>query len=107
MENKGLFGGLFDLSFTEFVTIRIIKVIFVLAIIGSGIAALALLIGGIARGGGQAFISIILAPIVFFLYVLVARIWLEVIVVLFRIAENTGRLVEQGEGKGLASTKEG
>jgi len=99
MGNKEFFGSLFDLSFKEFVTIRIIKVLFVLAIIASGIGALALLIGGIAGGGAGAFISIILAPIVFFLYVLLARIWLEVIIVLFRIAENTGKLVEQTKDK--------
>jgi len=99
MGNKGFFGSLFDLSFKEFVTIRIIKVLFVLAIIASGIGALALFIGGIAGGGARAFISIILAPIVFFLYVLLARIWLEVIIVLFRIAENTGKLVEQTKDK--------
>ncbi len=65
MGNKGFFGSLFDLSFTEFVTTRIIKFLFVLAIIGSGIGALILLIGGITGGGAQAFVSIILAPIVF------------------------------------------
>jgi hypothetical protein len=103
MEQKGLFGGLFDLSFTEFVTTRVIKVLYVLAIVISAIGALGLLIGGIAKGGGMAFLSIILAPIAFFLYILMARIWLEVIIVLFRIAENTGRLVEQGEKKAGAA----
>ena len=97
MEQKGLLGSLFDLSFTEFVTTRVIKVLFVLAIAISAIGAFTMLIGGIAKGGGAAFLFIILAPIAFFLYVLMARIWLEVIIVLFRIAENTGRLVEQGK----------
>ncbi len=99
MGDKGIFGSLFDISFTDFVTIRIIKVLFVLAIIGSGIGALVLLIGGITSGVAQAFVYIILAPIIFFLYVLLARIWLEVIIVLFRIAENTGKLVEQAGDK--------
>jgi hypothetical protein len=106
MENKGFFGGLFDLSFTEFVTIRVIKVLYILAILISAIGALVLLIGGIAKGGGMAFIAIILAPIAFFLYILMARIWLEVIIVLFRIAENTGRLVEQGEKNTGAAAKD-
>ncbi len=95
MENKGLIASLFDLSFTEFVTTRVIKVLYILAIVISAIVALILLISGIAKGGGMAFLAIIVSPIVFFLYVLMARIWLEVIIVLFRIAENTGRLVEQ------------
>lgn len=106
MGNKGFFSSLFDLSFTEFVTIRIIKVLFVLAIISSGIGALMLLFSGIAVGGAEAFIMIIVSPIAFFFYVLMARIWLEVIIVLFRIAENTGRLVEQGRDKTLPSTNE-
>lgn len=100
MKNKGFLGSLFDISFTEFVTTRIIKVLFVLAIIASGIGALVLLIGGIADGGAEAFVAIILAPITFFLYVILARVWLEVIIVLFRIAENTNKLVEQTKGKG-------
>ncbi len=95
MANKGFFGSLFDISFTEIITTRIIKVLFVLAIIGSGIAAVALLVSGIAGGGVGAFISIILAPLVFLLYVVMARVWLEVIMVMFRIAENTDKLVER------------
>ena len=94
MGNKGFFGSLFDISFTEFITTRIIKVLFVLAIIGSAIAAAALLVTGIAGGGARAFASIILAPLVFLLYVVMARIWLEVIMVMFRIVENTDKLVE-------------
>jgi uncharacterized membrane protein len=99
MANKGFFGSLFDISFTEFITTRIIKVLFVLAIIGSGIAAVALLVSGIAGGGAGAFASIILSPLLFLLSVVLARIWLEVIIVLFRIAENTGKLVEQSKDK--------
>lgn len=103
MEQKGLFGSLFDLSFTEFVTTRVIKVLFVLAIIISAIGALALLVGGIASGVGTALLAIILTPIAFCLSVLGARIWLEVVIVLFRIAENTGRLVEQGKNSTSAA----
>lgn len=106
MENKGFFGGLFDLSFTEFMTIRIIKVIFVLAIILSGVLAVGMLVAGIAGGVAKGALALIAAPIVFILYVLVARIWLEVIIVLFRIAENTGKLVEMGQGKSQTSSDE-
>ncbi|MCC5843569.1 MAG: DUF4282 domain-containing protein [Verrucomicrobia bacterium] len=38
---------------------------------------------------------LILSPLLFLLYVLGARIWCEMIIVLFRIAENTSRLVEK------------
>lgn len=106
MEYKGFFASLFDLSFTEFVTTKVIKLIFIIAIIASGIGALLLLIGGISSGVAEALLAIILAPIAFFVYVLLARIWLEVIIVLFRIADNTGRLVEQGADKNAQSANE-
>jgi len=106
MENKGFFAGLFDLSFTEFVTTRIIKVLFVLAIVISGVFAIGILISGMSRGVGPGLLALIAAPVAFLLYVLGARIWLEVIIVLFRIAENTGKLVEQGQDKSQSSTEQ-
>lgn len=94
MEVKGFFGSLFDFSFTEFITPRIIKLLFVLAIIISGIAALVMFFAGIVQGGAGALLAIILVPPVFLLYVIMARVWLELIIVMFRIAGNTDKLVE-------------
>jgi hypothetical protein len=37
----------------------------------------------------------VLSPLIFFIYVIVARVYLEIIIVIFRIAENTSRLVKQ------------
>jgi len=97
MNDKGFFGSLFDLSFTEFVTTRIIKLLFIVGIVAAGIGALAILGGAIAAGGFlRIVLGLVLAPVAFVLYVLLVRVWLELIIVAFRIAENTGRLVEQG-----------
>jgi len=76
MEVKGFFGSLFDFSFTEFITPRIIKLLFVLAIIIAGIAALVMFFAGIATGGPGAFLAIIGAPLLFLIYVVGARVWL-------------------------------
>lgn len=102
MEVKGFFGSLFDLSFTEFITPRIIKLLFVLAIIIAAIFALFMLVAGIANGGGSAFLAIIGAPLLFLIYVIMARVWLEVIMVMFHIADNTDKLVEPGKGQTTA-----
>ena len=53
-EERGLIGSLFDLSFTDFVTTRIIKFLFILAIIFSGIQALAVIIAGFTSGSTAA-----------------------------------------------------
>jgi len=42
---------------------------------------------------------LILSPLVFLLYAILVRMWCELIIVVFRIAEKTGRLVEQGMEK--------
>jgi len=97
MEVKGFFGSLFDFSFTEFITPRIIKLLFVLAIIISGIAALVMFFAGIATGGPGAFLAIIGAPLLFLIYVVGARVWLELIMVMFRISGNVDKLAERGD----------
>lgn len=96
MQTSGFLGSLFDLSFTEFVTTRVIKILFIISILGAALEALVVLIGFFSRGFFMGILGLIVAPLVFLLAVLLARISLEVIIVLFRIAENTGRLVEKG-----------
>ena len=100
MEEKGFFGRLFDLSFNEFITTKIIKVLYVIAIVGSAIGAF-LLLGGMfaTKTFGGVLMGLILAPVAFILYVILARIWLETLIVLFRIAENTAKMANAGEPK--------
>ena len=95
-EQKGFFGSLFDLSFSEFVTTKIIKFLFILAIIGSGIGALGVVITGFASNSGAiGILFLLLSPVVFIIFVLLSRVWLELVIVVFRIAENTTQLVRQ------------
>ncbi len=94
--NKGILASIFDLSFSEFVTTRIIKIMFILAIAGAGLWSLILLAGAFSSGSaGAILLSLIVIPLFFFLLVLWSRVSLELIVVVFRIAENTARLVEK------------
>ena len=93
MEYKGFIGSLFDLSFTEFVTTRLIKLLFVLAIIGAGIQTFIILIGSFAGGFASGLLGLIFSPVIFLVMVVLSRVWLELIIVVFRIAENTGRMV--------------
>ena len=70
-----------------FITPSIIKVLFIVGIIMISIFSLILLIAGTQTDGGAVFI--LLAPLYWFFGVLYLRVILEVIVVLFRIEENT------------------
>lgn len=84
------FGALFDLSFTRFVTISMIKVIYILAMVMLVLGWLGLVIAGFASGGFMAgLFMLVLGSIGVVLYLLMIRVGLEVIVVVFRIGENT------------------
>jgi hypothetical protein len=98
VESQSFFSGLFDFSFKEYVTPKIIRVIFVILIVFAAIGALALLIGS-ARGGGLGIVlGIIFAVVGFFLYVILFRIYLEVVSALFRINDNIATLVHLSGG---------
>ncbi len=84
---SGFFSRLFDVSMKTFITPSIIKVLFVLGLVAISIFSLILLIAGTQADGGA--VLILLAPLYWFLGVLYLRVILEVIVVLFRIEENT------------------
>ena len=85
---RGFLGALFDFSFTTFITTKIIKVVYGVAIFLCGLGALAFLITGFSRGFLAGIGALILSPIIFILYVMLTRIWLELIIVIFRIAEH-------------------
>lgn len=87
---QSFFSQLFDLSFDEFITMKIIRIVYILSIIAAGVGALVFLFGTAAAGGAGGFIlGLIVAAILFLIYVILARIWLEIVMVLFKIAENT------------------
>ncbi len=98
-EKTGFLGSLFDFSFSEFVTTRVIKTLFVVAIVLVGLGTIGLVISGFSKSAVAGVFMLLLSPLFFLLYVLFARIWLELIIVMFRIAENTSRLVEQNKSE--------
>jgi len=97
MSGKNPFALVFDLSFTEFVTTRLIRGIFVLGVIVSGLWSLRLLVLGLRAGFFSGLLHLVLSLVLFFLSVMFVRVWCELVMVFFRIAENTGRLVEQAQ----------
>ena len=95
MSQKNPIEMLFDLSFSEFVTTRVIKVLFIIGVVFAALGTLAVIVGGFSAGMGRGLVILILSPLLFLLYVLMARIWCEMVIVIFRIAENTSRMVGQ------------
>jgi hypothetical protein len=94
VDRKGFFGSLFDLSFSSFVTTKIIKLLYALQIIG----AVVLLVVGLAAGAlkisdDSAIAGVgmmVAAPFGAILMLVLGRVYLELTIVLFRIAEDIG-----------------
>ena len=84
------FKALFDFTFTEFVTIKIIKFLYILTIFVSALTWLGVLIYSFSlRSAGAVIGAIIFCPIGFFLQVVFARVGYEILFVVFGIADHT------------------
>src|SRR4051794_2199229 len=85
---KGFFASLFDISFTSFITTKIIKVLYVLALVVIGLVALVFVIGAFRVNAGLGVVTLfIFAPLASLFYVIYARVGLELIIQIFRITE--------------------
>ena len=90
---KGFLQRLFDLSLTSYVTTKILKVIYIVAIVLAGLGALSMIVSGFRVGAGAGLLALIVSPILFLIYVILARVWVELVIVLFRIADDISTLV--------------
>lgn len=93
-DEKGLLATVFDMSFTHFVTLRIVRWLFVLGIVAITVGAIVSFITAFEPrySEGHPIVIIVLTPIVWFALIVALRVALETVVVFFRIAENTGEM---------------
>ena len=97
MDAGSFFGKLFDFSFKEFVSLQIVKYLYIIAIVLAGISALGMVITGFSNMQYlflEGLVRVLLSPVFFILMVLFARLVLEALVATFRIAENTTKILE-------------
>jgi hypothetical protein len=94
---KGFVGALFDFSFSSFVTPTIIKIIYGLELVAVALYTLAVGIMGLisifsGQGAGGAIMGIAMiiigCPLILVLGTIMARVYTELLVLGFRIAET-------------------
>ncbi|MSQ35590.1 MAG: DUF4282 domain-containing protein [Dehalococcoidia bacterium] len=97
--SKGFLRKLFDLSFETSISTTLIKVLYLFLLVLSTLAGLGVLIGlAGAAGGVGVVLGLVLAPFVFLALVIWSRVNCELMIVLFRIADNTGEMARQTRG---------
>lgn len=103
-EGQNLIRGLFDLSFTTFVTVKFAKIIYVLLLVGWALGWVVFLFGTLTNDEMAAAVKVlmilIVLPIGALLSLIYLRIVVESMVVIFRIAENT-ELIASVRGSGV------
>ena len=105
-EKKCFWSCLFDLSFTEFITTRVIKILYMLGIAIAAIVGLILIVTAFTKGFAVGLFHVIAAPIVFILMDIVLRICMELVLTLFRIEENTSKPVPADQAPAPAPAEE-
>ncbi|MGF1482551.1 MAG: DUF4282 domain-containing protein [Cyanophyceae cyanobacterium] len=91
---RGFFRSLFDFSFSHFVAIKVVGVLYAVGIFFAALFAFVVVTGGFNRGFLSGVGSLIVAPLIFLLYIIFIRISLEALVAGIRTAENTARIAE-------------
>lgn len=98
---KGFLASLFDFGFTSFVATKVVKVLYILIVVIAGLYTLFLLTLGfrIGTGAGVLFLLVV-CPLFFIVFVAVYRVLLEVMVVIFKMADDLAEIRRRG-GSGI------
>ncbi len=101
---KGFFGALFDFSFSSFVTTKVLKLLYglwMLVVIGvlfggiiGAIVQMTDRYGSVAAG----FLMLVLSPIAAVFTLVFGRMYFELIIVAFRMAENLEEINRKTKG---------
>jgi len=92
LDSPSLFAGLTDVGFRTFVTRKFLSVIYIVLAVGILLTAIAFFASAASQGGRAALVALVVVPLVALLYLVMARVSLELVALMFRIAENTDRM---------------
>jgi hypothetical protein len=95
-EEKNFFTGLFDFSFNHSLLRRLVKLLYVIAIVFGGITVVACVVLGYQQSPAQGLINLVAGIVALFVGVLVVRLLLELALLVLRIAEGIERATHPG-----------
>lgn len=93
--SAGFFPALFDFSFNTFVTPKIVRIVYVLAVVWAAVGYVFAVIGGFASSIGTGLAALIFGPIVAIIWLAVVRIGLEFGISVVRMSEDVHRRLPQ------------
>lgn len=91
-EEKGLVESLLDFSFRETVGKRYAKLLYALHLFAGLVAAIALVVSGFQASPAQGLLALLVAVVGLFFWTLYVRVSIEVLLAVYSMAENLGRV---------------
>jgi len=93
--SSGFFPALFDFTFNTFVTPKIVRIVYVLAVVWAVLGYLFAVIGGFASSITTGLVALVFGPIVAIIWLAVVRIGLEFGISVVRMSEDVHRRLPQ------------
>lgn len=90
----GFFESLMDTRFDHLITPKLIRFLYIVSMIVLAVGALAVIVSGFVDSIGSGILLLILAPIGALIYLIVVRLWLELIIVTFKIREAADSIAD-------------
>ena len=103
-EAKSFFTGLFDFSFSSFITMKFLRLIYIVVVVVILLGGAFFLISSLSRGGLGVVFGLVVVPLVTLLYLVLARIYLELVALLFRIGDNTAAIATALQAGGTSTS---
>ena len=95
-DEKNFFVGLFDFSFNQSLLRRLVKLLYVIAVLFGGIAVVACVVLGMQQSPAQGLINLVAGIVALFVGILVVRLLLELSLVILRMAEGIEHATRPG-----------
>ncbi len=89
---KGFFPTLFDFSLSSFLAPKVIRILYIVAVVLICLGGVGFLLVTLASGGAGIIIGLILVPLFTLLYLIIVRIQTEFVIVAFRTYEEVKSL---------------
>lgn len=96
---EGFFASLMDTRFDNLITPKLIRFLYVISMVVLAIGTVVFIISGFADKIGTGILMLIIAPLVALIYLIVVRLWLELIVVTFKIREAADAIAGNTQSK--------
>ncbi len=90
-EEKGFLPGLFDFGFRSVQSHRIVRLLYIIAMLGGGIGLVVEVVLEMQADPAKGLLALVFGLVAYFVWILLVRVGLEAVLAIHRMAENLDR----------------